>query len=303
MWSKHQNGFPTQTCLEFARQKPTEKPTNIAPNITQNDDVCVATWVRRWDMWVHLWKHLKPHRCHLRSLLKTDEIDVEIVGDPANQLIVDYNETQASKRGDSQGQSGKYDEIMICTRFFRIVMMAGVEPWSVACQGVLSSWDTGWTCCLPTNRKSSLRSISHALRFELSACYVALRCTQENHVHVNTKNLTFHDPWDQGCAETPRVKTWLHTLIMGAGRCGNMSCCYVFFSAVSFILDNKIEGTKQRLQRQRHAVQRDCSLDLRLRSVVKWLPRYFSIAFEHYDFHRFSGFFCQEYLKIWNIET
>ena len=184
----------------------------------------------------------------------------------------------------------KYDEIMICTSFFRIVMMAGVEPWSVAFQGVLSSWDAGsWTCCLPTNRKSSLRSISHALRFELCACYLALRCIQENHVNVNTKNLTFHDPWDQGCAETPRVKTWLHTLIMGAGRCGNMSCCYVFFSAVSFILDNKREGTKQRLQRQRHAVQRDCSLDLRLRSVVKWLPRYFSIAFEHHDFHRFSS--------------
>lgn len=112
---------------------------------------------------------------------------------------------------------------------------------------------------------------------------------------------TSHQSWDQGCAETPRVKTWLHTLIMGAGRCGNMSCCCVFFSAVSSILDNKIEGTKQRLQRQRHAVQRDCSLDLRLRSVVKWLPRYFSIAFENHDFHfhRFSSFFCQEYLKIW----
>lgn len=79
VWSKHQNGFQSQTCLEFARQKPTEKPTYIAPNITQNDDVCVATWVRRWDMWVHLWKHLKPHRCHLRSLLKTDEMTLKLL--------------------------------------------------------------------------------------------------------------------------------------------------------------------------------------------------------------------------------
>ena len=124
-----------------------------------------------------------------------------------------YNETQASKRGDSQGQSGKHDEIMICTSFLNQFFL-GLSWWQASSPGVLLS--KGFSphgmrvhehaVCLQTgHRKNSPCIINHALRFELSACYVALRCTQENHVNVNAKNLTFHDPFHIPSILRPRL--------------------------------------------------------------------------------------------------
>lgn len=159
-------------------------------------------WVRRWDMWVHLWKRLKPHRCHPRNCWRSSQ-PVEC------RLCIIMKPKQAKGeilKVNQENMMRSWFAPVFEPVFLRVVMMAGVEPWSVAFQGVLSSWDAGsWTCCMPTNRKSSPCIINHALRFELCACYLALRCTQENHVNVNAKNLTFHDPFHIPSILRPRL--------------------------------------------------------------------------------------------------